>query len=425
MARLADLARRPGFMLAVVVAGALAARLALMLGGLNRLDDPDHYLNLARSLAEGRGFALDGRPTAYRPPLYPILLVPFVATLGLETLPWGVGALHLALGAGAVLLTYRAATRMGLSTRRALVAAAVVAFDPVLAAQGRSVMTETPAAFLVAATLAAVAEPGLRGAIFGGVGLGLACLCRPSFLPVAGLVSLSALLPGPGNARTRLVRSCLLILATALVLTPWAWRNARVFGEPVLTTTHGGYTLALANNPVYYAEVLDGPPGAVWSGPNQAAWFAGVGRTTAGMSEPEADRAMRSEALRMLRERPLDFARASAARLARFWGLAPSAAVYPWWLRLASAAWTAPLWLALAWGLASPTSWRWPGVVASAFLLALTAIHCVYWTDQRMRAPLVPAIALIAAGGRSFRAGVMRGDRSDLTETQGWIPPGR
>ncbi len=42
--------------------------------------------------------------------------------------------------------------------------------------------------------------------------------------------------------------------------------------EPIWTTTHGGYTLALANNRQYYADVLDGPPGAVWSGPNQAAW---------------------------------------------------------------------------------------------------------------------------------------------------------
>jgi hypothetical protein len=418
MNRLADLANRPGLLLALVVAGALAVRLVLMAGGLNRLDDPDHYLTLARSLAEGRGFALDGRPTAYRPPLYPILLAPFVATLSREALPWGVGAVHLVLGAGA-------ATRMGLSTRRALVAAAVVAFDPVLAVQGRSVMTETLAAFLVAATLAAIARPGVRGSIFGGVGLGLACLCRPSFLPAAVLIALAGLVVGPGVMKTRLARSCLLILATGLILAPWAWRNARRIGEPVWTTTHGGYTLALANNPIYYAEVLDGPPGAVWSGPNQAAWFDEVGRATAGMSEPDADRAMRSAAFGMLRDRPGDFARASAARLGRFWGLAPSGAVYPWWLRLGSAAWTAPLWLALAWGLASPTSWRWPGVVATAFLAALTAVHCVYWTDQRMRAPLVSAIALIAVGGRSARGVVARGNGSDLTETQASISPRR
>ena len=50
------------------------------------------------------------------------------------------------------------------------------------------------------------------------------------------------------------------------VLAPWAVRNALVLGEPVWTTTHGGYTLALANNEVYYRDVLGGSPGQVWYG---------------------------------------------------------------------------------------------------------------------------------------------------------------
>jgi len=48
-----------------------------------------------------------------------------------------------------------------------------------------------------------------------------------------------------------------------LVLSPSMIRNLALFGEPVWTTTHGGYTLALANNPVYYRNVLDGEP---WPG---------------------------------------------------------------------------------------------------------------------------------------------------------------
>ena len=54
----------------------------------------------------------------------------------------------------------------------------------------------------------------------------------------------------------------------------------------------------------------------------------------------------------MLVERPRDFARASLARLGRFWSVAPSGAVYPARLRLATAAWTVPLWAALIVGLA-------------------------------------------------------------------------
>ena len=194
-------------------------------------------------------------------------------------------------------------------------------------------------------------------------------------------------------------------LATVATLAPWAVRNARVLGEPVWTTTHGGYTLALANNPAYYAEVLDGPAGAVWSGPNQRRWLEQITRETAGLTEPQADRLLRAAGLRMLAARPGTFARAALARLGRFWGVAPSGAVYPPALRAATALWTVPLWVAPGRrARCRRATWRWPRVVAPTIVLALTAVHAVYWTDLRMRAPLVPAIALIAAGPADWSA---------------------
>ncbi len=391
-----------GWPLVALVAAAVGVRLVVIAAGPDRLDDHDRYLSLARSLAAGRGFALDGRATAYRPPLYPILLAPMVGLLPDPALPWGVAGLHLTLGGGTVALVGWTARRWGLGPRRALVAAAVAAFDPVLVVQARSVMTETPAAFLVAATLAALTAPGLGGATCSGIGFGLAALCRPSLLPWAVATACAGLVVGPGGRKARVARGAALILATAATLAPWAARNASIFGEPVWTTTHGGYTLALANNPAYYADVLDGPPGAVWSGANQDAWFAAVSRSTAGMREPEADRALRASALAMARERPSEFARASIARLGRFWGVAPAGAVYPATVRAACAAWTVPLWVGLVVGLARPGCWRWPGVAAVAGLASLSLVHLLYWTDLRMRAPIVPAIALIVAGASPF-----------------------
>lgn len=385
--------------LAAVVALGLAARLAVIAPRLGRPpDDPDNYLPLARTLAEGRGLLINGRPSAYRPPLYPLALAPIVGALDAGRVMLGVGALHLLLGASTIGLTFAAACRLGLGDVRALAAASIVALDPVLVVQARSVMTETLAATLAAAALAGLAAGSRRGALVGGLAFGLGGLCRPSTLAAAGLATAASLGFGPGTWRERLGRSALIAGATAAVLAPWAARNFWIFGEPVWTTTHGGYTLALANNPVYYAEVLDGPPGAVWSGENQFLWFDGVNRRMAGLPEPEVDRRLTREGLAMLRERPGAFARASLARLGRFWGLAPSGAVYPAWLRRATAAWTAPLWLALGWGLLRRDLWRWPDVSATAFVLALTTVHALFWTDLRMRAPIVPSIALIAAG---------------------------
>ena len=154
----------------------------------------------------------------------------------------------------------------------------------------------------------------------GGLGFGLACLCRPSLMPGVILTGLIGIVVGPGSLAARLSRSSLLIFGMIAALGPWIYRNIQVFGEPIATTTHGGYTLALANNPAYYADVLNGPGIVVWSGANQDAWFAGVGPATAGMTEPESDRTLRGIALRFTRDRPRDFLRASMARLGRFWG---------------------------------------------------------------------------------------------------------
>ena len=190
----------------------------------------------------------------------------------------------------------------------------------------------------------------------------------------------------------------LLALTILLVLSPWMIRNVMVFGEPVWTTTHGGYTLALANNPVYYDDVLHGPPGRVWTGHDQWLWWDAVNRATAGMSEPQADRYMRSTVWQLVRERPADFGRATLARLGHFWSVAPAASVYSRGVRWATMAWTLPLWLAVLLALPRRDLWYWPRIAAPLSAIGLTLVHGLFWTDLRMRAPIVPAIALIAAG---------------------------
>jgi hypothetical protein len=381
----------------VVIVLAVALRAAVMARGSGSFEDPDNYRPLARSVASGEGLALHGRPTAYRPPLYPLLLAPILQALG-ERSDLGIAWLHLGLGAGTVWLTAVAAKSWGLSDARVLLAALVVAGDPVLIWQSRSVMTETPTAFLLAATLAALARGGGWGAVLGGLGFGLASLCRPSILPGAVLTILAGLIVQPGDARRRLVRGGGLALTLGLVLLPWMIRNLGVFGEPVWTTTHGGYTLALANNPVYYREVLNGPPGRVWTGHDQWVWWDSVNRETAGMSEPEADRYLKATVWDLARERPGDFCRAVLARVGRLWNVIPAAAVYPRSARWATLVWTLPLWIAVALGLVQRSLWRWPRIAAPMMGIGLTLVHTVFWTDLRMRAPIVPAIALVAAG---------------------------
>ena len=387
---------------AIVLAAALLARLAVLVPAARRpLDDPDNYRPLARSIAEGRGFSHRGRPTAYRPPLYPLALAPIEAIFGRKADP-AILSLHLVLGLATAGLTTVAARRLGLSERQATVAGLIVALDPVLVAQGRAVMTETLAALLVAWSLAMLSG---RSRWLGGFALGLGVLCRPSLLPGACLVVLARAAAGAGSARRRLAAALPMLVALGLTPLPWAARNWVALGVPVATTTHGGYTLALANNDYYYDDVLNGPPGAVWSGAGQRAWAVSISRATSGMGEPSADRWLSGSALRTIAARPRDFARASLARLGRFWGVVPSGSVYPGPLRWATAAWTIPLWGLVALGAGRRGAWRWPMVAAPMLIVGLSAVHAAYWTDLRMRAPAVPALALVASLGvtKKFR----------------------
>ena len=379
----------------VLAVAAIAVRSALVAPAWNQpLHDPDGYLILARSLARGDGFVIHDRPTAYRPPLYPMLLAAGLS-LGADSERVLVFGLHLALGGATAALTFATARRWGLSNPRAWIAGAIVAFDPILASQARSVMTETLATFLTASALRLLADAEKKPAwtLASGIALG-AC---------AGALLLASSDAAPWRIRIR--RASLLGLGGLAILGPWGVRNRIEVGAWVWTTTHGGYTLALANNPEYYADVLHGPPGAVWSGPNQEAFFERVRQETQGMTESEADGYLAAQGWRMLRERPGDFLEASAARLSRFWAPMPSAAVYGSALRWACGFWFLPLGVAAIWGAWRRPAWRVPWIFGIFAAAVLTAVHTIYWTDLRMRAPLTPVIALLAASAGDQRPG--------------------
>lgn len=394
--------------LAVIAGG---VRLAVSWPRVGRVaDDPDHYLALAESLQKGLGFrvAATRPPTAYRPPLYPLLLAPLVRPWdGPRTeFPWTdhvftapMAALHLAMGAATTVLTALAARRWGLPAWCIAAAGLFVALDPLLVIQSRSVMTETLAALLLSGAIAGASRGGIAGAWRAGLAFGLAGLCRPSTLAAAA-VGLPFLLWEVRRDGRRLAALTFAYLGPiALTIAPWAVRNRVMLGEFVWMTTHGGYTLALANNPDYYRDVLDGPPGAVWDARRQLAWAGRISRETDGLGEPEADRRLAREGWRMLRDRPRDFARASAARLGRLWAIAPSSAVYGPAARIASAAWNIPVFALAAIGLTGRPARRWPRALAASIAVGISLVHVIYWTDMRMRAPLIPAVAILAAEG--------------------------
>lgn len=413
------------WLFAAVLSIAAVLRIAACVLWSNDLGgDPDAYRDLAERFAAGAGFVtFDGRPTAFRPPVYPLLLA---AVLWAGRL--GIAALHVALGVGTVALTASLGSRLRLG-RLALLAALFVAIDPLLLRYTPRVMTEVTCAFLAVLVLW-IASTG-RQSFWLGVSFGIVALSRPTFWVFGAFVAAVWIFrrlverrrrheePGdeePGDGERGDRHSPWRVAAgLLLVAAPWGIRNAIELGRPVLTTTHGGYTLLLANNPVFWQEVVvDGA--AAWEGASLHDWQQSLEgqMTDHGLeTEIERDRWQRDRALEHIRDQPGLFLRSIVYRVERLWSLAPvgpEAASIPagvrWSVggfyllvhllallgavRLAHAAWQnrRPI-------TSHPPAW-WPLLLLIA---AFVAVHAVYWTDARMRAPLVPAVALLAARG--------------------------
>lgn len=405
---------------------AVLLRLGVMVSRPEQLTtDRDLYLGIAAELRAGHGYSTPGSvpptATAFRSPLYPLLLG---LTGGSRA---GIAGLHVLLAVMMVLATGRLAGDVVLpgSLAPQLIAGGIVALDPLLLLYSSQPMTETLCSCLTAVLLWWLnRSPQLssRGAVVEGVIWGLCLLARPTYAVAFGLYVLGRVILGgdaPGelhvsptrqrglNARhDRWCVGLVTLVITLGVVSPWAIRNWLVFGKPIVTTTHGGYTLWLANNPVYYSEVIDRGD-VVWDGKSLARWQAETDTEMDRLriqGEVARDQWLSSHAQQFIRDNPWRFVRACFHRAGVFWSIFPG--------RSADAGVPQPMLWIIAGGYA--TMWvggivalgrfrgqeRWANVwPALSLILGFFFVHLVYWTDVRMRAPIMPAVAALVAVG--------------------------
>ena len=432
--------------------------------------DRDAYLGIAQGVAGGQGLCSPGSPapTAFRPPFYPLLLGGLLVVI-----PAGVAVAFIngLFGMTTVWATHRIGQRLSLG-RTSLVAALLVAVDPLLSRYSAQPMTETVCTGLVALMLLAfVSDEWQRSRREWGAGalFGLLVLCRPTFWPLAGLMVVAWIVKrgrcsdvvakadsistgagitvvadaasvgsDAGSIRhegplidvpvpsVRPAYQCGLpwrmAVGTLLVVAPWVIRNQLIFGTPLLTTTHGGYTLLLANNPVFYDEVVDQRWGTVWSGDSLARWQSELdGRLERdlgpGSSEIERDRRQSVIAREFIAAEPRRFARAVWHRVRSLWSTVPLGDATdgpPRWLIEAVGWYYSVTLLAFAVGMVlvarQPERGRW--WMLYALVLTVQAVHLVYWTNARMRAPVTPVVALFAAATLASRAKAASSDSS-------------
>lgn len=412
--------QRWGLVVCLVVA--IALRMAVIWLHADDLTiDRDAYLGIAHCVAEGKGYSDVDRltPTAFRPPFYTLILAGLILVVPTSV---AVAVINLVWGIVTVWAVWRAGQWLGLG-RCSIVPALLVAIDPMLLQYSAQPMTEVTCAGLVALlTLWMVRRDRSAAAQQFAIGLVFGCLvlCRPTFWPLAAL-AIAGWTVGlcfsarPGTNQKNNPISALvpwrLMLGTIVVVAPWVIRNQLAMGSPVLMTTHGGYTLLLANNPVFYSEVVDHGWGASWSQESFDEWQRTLRidlekAVGANASEIDRDRWQSQQARQFIAANPGAFLRAIGYRIRSLWSTVPQGEaaattsskvvqLVGWYYTFVLGFFVVGM-LVVAVSCRKAVNWQlwWP---LFALVLTVQLVHLVYWTNARMRAPIVPVISLFAA----------------------------
>lgn len=442
--------------LSLVLALAIVIRAAaLWLGGESLEQDPDAYLAIATTLHQHGVFGLtaaDGQviPTSFRPPLYPAILSTIVNQQGSVSL-FALAVVHLLLGVMTACLSFLGARRLltinqpatKLVNISSFFGAMLVVVDPILLQQSTYAMTETLAACLTSFifwtwTRSRCSEPTAGSSVLRGIALALAFLCRPTFLAWAILLLsgeafilvLRTIRKQQHPSREIVLSICIPVVILLLTVSIWTKRNEQATGHPAWATTHGGYTLLLGNNPLFYEHLETGGAFKPWDatsftqayayrfaeeGSNEVFWLNARPPSDSpqpppkDLTEHEDDQWSYRAAIATIKRSPSTFATACFNRLYRLWTPLPFGTSDRTGLkRVAITAYYLFVYTLAAIGII--TSFRngqqrflWP---ALSLLLALSLIHTLYWSNLRMRAPAIPLIAVctsIAIAGASMR----------------------
>jgi len=214
-----------------------------------------------------------------------------------------------------------------------------------------------------------------------------------------------------GSFTERVRQVAIVLLMALLALSPWALRNQVALRHPILTTTNGGFALWVANNDDFY-DYLRSDKQIAWQGEETASSVpARPASKTDFYEHPEILRngAESEAAWETIRRRPAMFAYACLVRVGYLWSPLPQKTQVSESTYRVLARYLVALWYVGVYGMALLGAFqlrgqllRPPWVWGITLCLTFTVLHAVYWSNLRMRAPLMPVVALLAAAGCSI-----------------------
>jgi 4-amino-4-deoxy-L-arabinose transferase-like glycosyltransferase len=366
----------------------------LLLGGLGRTFEGDEsaYAGMALRLVEGMGFVDNrGNSTSILGPAVPLLVAIPTAFFGPQIA--GIRVFMCLIEALLVPACYLFARSVAGSRKVGLTAATIAVFFPTWIVPSGAVMTDMPAAVLIALLVWLLVEGFRRESLswIAGAGFvwGVAILTRAVSLSYAPAIILWLLFVMP-NLKMRFAAIGTIMISAALVVGPWSIRNTYVHGTFVLTSTQGGSEFNKGNNPMatgilaydhaYFSENLQ------QRYPREQY-----------VNEARRSGLYQADAVNFISENPGRFIELCFIRFIELWKLYSARVPL-----------TASLAVIGSFGVALPffliqvvrRGWhRGPEMLLLLIIACHTAVHVVYTSIVRYRVPIEPFVIIMAIQG--------------------------
>jgi 4-amino-4-deoxy-L-arabinose transferase-like glycosyltransferase len=386
-------------------------------GGRSPVYDAQAYATIAANLERGEGFSLGPgatQPASNYSPGLPLLVGGVYAIAG------GVheraARLVLALiGTLSVLFAYLIGRRLS-GPAAGLIGAFAVAIYPALLEYQGMLMSEPLAASLLSGAVLAMlwADRPLsaRRWLAPGLLLGALALVRPEYLAISLPIAVVVFArQGRDGWRLGLVQALVMLLGLAVVVAPWAVRNAVTLDRFVPISTGGGQVLFAGSylpsdgDPEKVGEeVLERHPelrAQLPSDPRLEQILAALARQRYPQLESDAALARmgRERLWDDISERPVEYLGFLASKLWLTWGHGPRDV-------MRQPAWAVLNWLLLAFGLLGlavlAAQRRWEALLLGTVLLAATAIGLLLVASPRRALVAMPLLAALAGVGAAW-----------------------
>lgn len=369
-------ARRPPFVVWILVVAALARLAAAFLLPDQNFPDADSYRTAADEM---RSFSIMGNPEIM--PLYPAL----IALVGKGM---GRAIADILLSVLSVWLVYAIAMKIYRDEAVAAAAAVMAALWPHFIFFAAVGLTETLfIALMLAALLCLYSERYLLGS----VALVLSILTRPVLDPIAALLIVLFAMAVHRRSLTFAAKHVVVYAIVYLVLmAPWWAHNYKKYGAFVRLNNADGVVLYTGNNP------LNRSGGGINTVDVQ--FESAIAR----ISDPvQRNLAYKRAAIDYIRADPAHFLQMAAVKFGRLWRPWPYAEDYRnpliVFISVASAL---PAWLLALYGLALSLRARWRELLPCFLVMGfVTLVHVVTIGSIRYRIPLEPFVLILAAAG--------------------------